>query len=196
MLVPMKPEAIRSFRLFTELSMAFGVIDKQTFEERMKHLGELLGGSDGPTAKDKAAKIQETRGELVEGAGEEHAHRELLNGEAEKGGSPPDWLQLIPAGSIAHLARWQFVKGDPDPHPSVPHGHDNGKTFPKLDPYLGWIHASTTKKCGRLSRDDTRALWNDARFRDFASAALLHFIRENPSYVWRVPHPKRLPRHR
>lgn len=197
MFVPLRPEGVRAFRILNEISLAFDVIDFETFVEREEYLRELLGdpgtggtpgGGDAPSPPPEPERPPETQEEV---AGTAHP------GLGARGGSEgDDWLQFIPGGPIAYLHRWQFIVGDPDPHPSVPHGHDNGRPFPKLDPYLGWIHVSTTKTGGRLSKDDTRALWNDERFRDFASAALVHFVRENPSYRWRVDNPLRIPRRR
>ncbi len=199
MLVPLKPEGVRSFRLLTELSLVLGVIDEETFSDRMDYLNELLGnpgnGPSGPSGGG-SGRDEERRAPGEAASDDAPAHGDILDSGQGGGSPPPDWLQFIPGGAIGHLQRWHFIKGDPDPLPSVPHGHDEGRSFPKLDPYLGWIHASTSKTSGRLSQDDTRALWNDERFRDFASAALIHFVQENPNYTWRVPYPMRLPRRR
>jgi hypothetical protein len=198
MTTPLVPEAVRCYRMLTELSLMLSVIDWETYEERLQYLDELLGdpgngaqGANGDPDGDAGDAREEPRGAAPEGGGAV-AHPELIG----RGEPPPDWLQFIPGGAIGHLRRWHFHKYDPDPHPSVPHGHDEGKPFPKLDSYLGWIYASTTNKNGRLSKNDTRALWNDQRFRDFSTAALVHFAQGNPRYVWRVDYPMRLPRRR
>lgn len=192
MLVSMNPEAVRCFSILTELSLVLEVIDEGTFDERMEYLRELLGGPDAGTNGTDEARPEGA----VEAPAGDRAHDDILKGSSGSGGKLPDWVQFIPGGAIGHLKRWEFIKGDPDPLPSVPHGHDEGRPFPKLDPYLGWIHASTKQTNGRLSQDDTRALWNHDGFRDFASAALIHFARENPKFVWRVPYPLHLPRRR
>lgn len=200
MRIPLKPEAVRSFRLLTELSLMLGVIDEEKLEDRMAYLSELLGnpgnGPSNPFGTGGGGRDEEPRRASGEEAPGEEAHGDILKGHQVGGPPPPDWFQLIPRGAIGHLQKWHFIKGDPDPLPSVPHGHDEGRSFPKLDPYLGWIHASTRQTAGRLSQDDTRALWNDEGFRDFASAALIHFAQENPNYTWRVSYPMRLPRRR
>ncbi|GEL69176.1 hypothetical protein MVI01_09600 [Myxococcus virescens] len=198
MFTPLKNEAIRCYRLLNEISLSFGLIEGETLETRLRYLDELLSDPNrGPLGSEPSdTRDTEELGRAFERGDptkSNEAHPDIV---AAGGSPPPDWLQLIPSGTIGHLSRWEFIKGDPDPHPSVPHGHDQGRTFPKLDPYLGWIHVSTTKRGGRLSKNDTRALWNDERFRDFASAALVHFIQENPGYVWRVERPLRLPRRR
>lgn len=199
MLVHLNPEGVRSFRLLTELSLVLGVIDEETFWDRMDYLNELLGNpGNGPTGPSGGAcgPDEERRAPGEAGSDDAAAHGDILDSDQGGGSPPPNWLEFIPSGPISHLKRWHFIKGDPDPLPSVPHGHGEGRPFPKLDPYLGWIHASTSKTSGRLSQDETRALWNDGRFRDFASAALIHFVQENPNYTWRVPYPMRLPRRR
>ena len=196
MRVHLKQEGVRSFRLLSELSLVLGVIAEETFLERIDYLHELLGdpGNRSGGASGDGVRSKEEGPTTNEAALSENAHGDILK--QDSAGSPTGWLQFIPGGVISHLQRWRFIKGDPDPMPSVPHGHDEGRSFPKLDPYLGYIHASTTQIAERLSQDDTRALWNDDRFRDFASAALIHFVQENPSYTWRVPFPMRLPRRR
>ena len=175
-------EATRCYRLLTELSLALGVIGWELFEERMRFLDDLLGD---PNSRLQHQGMQGDSGDSTEDPPpddseeprDDPAHPDV---DGSGGSEPPDWLWFIPSGSIGHLKRWHFIKADPDPHPSVPHGHDRGKSFPKLDPYLGWVHISPEKRQGRLKNDDTRALWNDAQFRDFASATLLHFVQENP----------------
>lgn len=191
-----------AFRLLNEFSRGFGVIDFDVFAVRQAYLAELYaplersGGLSAAGRLAERAEREEREGEASEAGASQAdmraAHPEL----AADGSDGPDWTEFMPGGPIAHLKRWHFIVGDPDPHPSVPHGHRDLKPFPKLDPYLGWIHVSTTATGGRLSKDDTRALWNDQRFRDFAAAALTHFVLKNPAYVWRVVNPLRLPRRR
>ena len=192
----------RAFRFLNELSLGFGVIDLDLFAAREAYLADLYARLDRSSAlpADRLEEKRAERGEREGEAGEAATSRSNIpEGHPDirrDGNKGPDWVEFMPGGPIAHLKRWLFIKGDPDPHPAVPHGHRDGKPFPKLDPYLGSIHVSTTETSGRLSKDDTRALWNDQRFRDFAAEALVHFIGKNPKYVWRVANPRRLPRSR
>ena len=189
------PEATRCFAFLCELSLAFEVIDYETYHERLAYLDDLLAHPlecpDEDQSSSRDSGQTEVRGEEDCGP----AHPEIVGRPTTGSGSvpPPDWVRFIPRG----LPEWEFHKGDPDPLPSVPHGHYKGKALPKLDPYLGWVCGAQRKQLDRLPKEQTRALWNDAQYRDFASAALTHFIRENPRWSgWRVGNPLRLPRRR
>lgn len=109
-------------------------------------------------------------------------------------GGEPLIMQFIPSVSSG-LGAWEFHKGDADPHPSVPHGHDRANDKRKLDPYLGYI-SFLGRQTGRVKRDSTVALWNDRAFRQFAREALEHFMSARPGWRWRVANPMRLPRAR
>jgi hypothetical protein len=78
-------------------------------------------------------------------------------------------LQFLPRGLSNP---WIFTKGDPDPYPSVPHGHLNHKNqqWPKLNPYSGraFIQKDLEQSDLRLKRDDMISLWNDKDFRKHA----------------------------
>lgn len=115
----------------------------------------------------------------------------------------PDWpdddeppiLQLIPAASIG-LSDWVFHQADADYFPSIPHGHWKGRAQPKLDPYTGWIYKDSNKT-RREQRRKIVALWNDQKFRQFASDAIDYYLGAYPYYGgWRVRNPRRLPRRR
>ena len=192
MTVLLKAEAARCFRLISELSHALGVIDSTHFKARLAYLRELVSDDVASGDAPDAVEVVE-RGWDSSSSISETAHPDLRS---RTDGPNSDWLHFVLGRGRVGKAEWVFWKGDPDPHPSVPHGHWNGYSFPKLDPYLGWIHDSPISISSRMTRDQTRELWNDDRFRDFVSAALLHFAQENPTYIWRVPAPLRLPRRR
>ena len=94
------------------------------------------------------------------------------------------------------LSNWLFHKGDDDFFPSIPHGHAISGRPRKLDAYRGWIYQKDTKitQVGREPRGKIVALWNDEKFRAFASAAITNYALKFPSYHWRVYNPMRLPR--
>lgn len=93
------------------------------------------------------------------------------------------------------LKDWVFHQYDPDFHPSIPHGHFQGKSKPKLDSYLGWVYQGS-RQINRLSRALIIELWNDEEFRVFAHISIDWYKREFTSYKWRVNNPLRLPRRR
>jgi hypothetical protein len=99
--------------------------------------------------------------------------------------------RLTPSGSTG-LSRWVFHQYDPDPFPSIPHGHHNGQSQPKLDAYLGWVYLNATRN-RREPRRNIVALWNDDKFRDFARQAIQYYLTHHPHYRWRVSNPGRIP---
>lgn len=102
------------------------------------------------------------------------------------------WLRFMPSGATG-LSRWVFHQQDDDYFPSVPHGHLNGCSQPKLDSYLGWIYKGSMQIC-REPRRKIIALWNDKQFRKFATAAINYYHKKYPHYNWRVEKFLHLPR--
>jgi hypothetical protein len=112
------------------------------------------------------------------------------------GGKEPDFLNFCPA-SRTGLGKWEFRPQDADPHPSVPHGHWEGRSRPKLDPYQGWIYEGKKKQTSRESKDKIKALWNDRIFRKFALDTIRYHLQAFPYHGdWRVENPLHLPRRR
>lgn len=93
------------------------------------------------------------------------------------------------------LSNWLFHKSDDDFFPSIPHGHAISGRPCKLDAYRGWIYQKDMQ-VGREPRGKIVALWNNEKFRAFASAAITNYATRFPSYHWRVYNPLRLPRRR
>jgi hypothetical protein len=101
-------------------------------------------------------------------------------------------LHFCAAGRTG-LSHWFFHQGDPDFFPSIPHGHRVSGKRKKLDAYRGWIYRED-QQAGREPRWKIIALWNDEKFRAFASTAIAYYLAAFPGYQWRVPNPMRLPR--
>jgi len=106
----------------------------------------------------------------------------------------PPLLTFVAAGSTG-LHQWQFRQADPDFFPSIPHGHWRSDKRRKLDAYRGWTYQED-KQFGREPRWKIIALWNDEKFRSFASAAIQYYLVTFPRYVWPMPYPLRLPHRR
>src|SRR5690606_41540207 len=68
-------------------------------------------------------RSEERRAPGEAGSDDAAAHGDILDSDQGGGSPPPNWLEFIPSGPISHLKRWHFIKGDPDPLPSVPHGY-------------------------------------------------------------------------
>ena len=63
--------------------------------------------------------------------------------------------------------KWQFYKGDPDPFPSSPHGHNYSKHNEKLDVYTGAIYRNNKyiRKLGKKSLKLVQKQLQDAEFK-------------------------------
>jgi hypothetical protein len=106
----------------------------------------------------------------------------------------PPVLRFIATPSTG-LHQWQFHQADPDFFPSIPHGHWRSDHRRKFHAYRGWIYQED-KQSGREPRWKIIALWNDEKFRSFASVAIRYYLVTYPRYVWPVLHPLKLPRRR
>jgi hypothetical protein len=103
-------------------------------------------------------------------------------------------LHFLAAVTIG-LPHWQFHLGDRDFSPSIPHGHWDTDGRKKLDAYRGWVFRHD-KQIDREPRRKIIALWNDEKFRSFASRAIEHYMTAFPGHVWRVRNPMLLPHRR
>src|SRR5262249_805930 len=86
----------------------------------------------------------------------------------------PPILPFIPAGSTG-LHQWEFHQADQDFFPSIPHGHWRSDQRKKLHVYRGWMYQED-RQIGREPRWKIVALWNDDKFRSFASAAIQYYL--------------------
>jgi hypothetical protein len=99
-------------------------------------------------------------------------------------------------GTSTGLSAWKFHQYDDDFFPSVPHGHCNGRSKPKLDPYQGWVYHGS-EQVRREPKKNIVALWNDPQFREFAKIAIDYYLTHHSAFRgWRVPNPRHLPRRR
>jgi len=106
----------------------------------------------------------------------------------------PPVLHFVTAASTG-LHQWQFHQADPDFFPSIPHGHWRSDQRKKLHAYRGWVYQAD-RQTDREPRWKIIALWNDEKFRTFASTAIQYYLVTFPWYRWPVLHPLRLPRRR
>ena len=116
----------------------------------------------------------------------------------------PNILELRTHSGQHGLSRaWEFHKGDPDPYPAVPHGHELRdklvQNWPKLDPYRGFVYDASGARLRREPRHAIVALWNNPKFRTFAYDALRHALDNDPTLERRmldergIRNPLRLP---
>lgn len=182
MILPFTDDAADAFVATTVLAIEHGLLDFEEFRCRLS----LLFGTD----------LDAERSPVSEGE-----NRPADNG--YEGAALPNGLVHFGISSPASLAQWVFTIGDPDPLPSIPHGHyrhQNG--MPKLDPYTGWISDRRGARLRRLTRAEVAGFWNDVRFRANALAAIQHALTD-PAMSGAVRHmmartsvPERLPRRR
>jgi hypothetical protein len=145
-----------------------------------------------------ASEVLDCGGDVVEDEWPigERAGLESVNGPSDSEVTFTDedglgFLHLRVAGNTG-LSKWAFHQADADPFPSIPHGHFQSE---KLDAYRGWIYRRD-KQIGREPRCKIIALWNDQKFRAFASVAIGYYQSHFPYYRWGIPDPMRLPRER
>lgn len=92
--------------------------------------------------------------------------------------------------------KWNFIKGDPDFFPSIPHGHSKKNKTVKLDSYLGYIYTTSKTNSnkelnvGREDREFIIKLWNNNKFRRFAIDTINFYLHKYPKFNWRVPKEK------
>ncbi len=137
-------------------------------------------------------------GWIEEGQVSDSSHNDYYlagNGEAglRDGGLDPDDPLYVYLVVTISGTRWKFIVGDPDPWPSVPHGHGWNDARWKIDPYLGDTFFQGRSK-GRVPRSELVAFWNNDKFRDYARSEIEHWIEQHKGWTWRVSHPARLPR--
>ena len=187
-------------------TMFLGLIGHDTFLARMYALREMCRSGDPHWKYADHILRTEQWSEERRWDAEAHHETEKFGHDNDKAESRIVWsnhdrdddepviLAFIPAHATG-LSTWEFHKGDADPFPSIPHAHQLSDDKRKLDAFLGFIYLRGAPD-GRESRESIVMLWNDNKFRLFASEAIGHFFQQNPHWRWRVPFPFRLPRDR
>ena len=176
-------------------SLMLGVVGPHTFYSRMAALHKMCDETNPLRALADALLKSVEWNELPKWSDPPSEKQAIRASESEvtwdTEADEPSILRLVP-GFHTGLQSWEFRKGDPDPYPSVPHGHFISNNKKKLDAYLGTIFLMGVAS-GRESRASIIALWNDQSFRAFAAEAIRHFAAGHPNWNWRVPDPYRLP---
>lgn len=191
----LSPDAACTFLLACQISYEHHLIGRYEFLSRMASL-ESICRPDSETAEyarhvlkhkgwEKECSWTDPCENTDEGVG---ARRDApSHGEnAEPGFSSEQegWTKSFMTDKKMNLSTiWDFHKGDADPDPSVPHGHAKQDSRTKLHAYRGYIYFQG-KQVNRESRAAIVRLWNDAKFRAFAMAAIRHFVEERPDWAW------------
>lgn len=171
-------EALEQYEFLTSISFDYGLIDIFTLNERLAFIYDKEPETDNQ--------------EIIKN----ELYSERIQSPAENTQLPS--LALITSQKGALKDFWEFTIGDPDPFPSIPHGHLKSKRMIKLDSYLGYTF--DTSNGNKLLKRETKkyiaSLWNQHKFRDFATKQINWFLYHNPHFNWRVNNPKRIPRRR
>ena len=176
----MSDEAKIHYRFITDLSYDYGLINIFTYQERIDFLKDDY--------KDQTSESSNSEEVFLE---DEISQEKSTTSSSKE----PSILFLTTQVGVLN-SKWKFTIGDPDPFPSIPHGHLESNKKIKLDCYLGYTYdtKNSNKKLARESRDFIIKLWNDIKFRDFAINHIDWFIYNNQHYKWRVANKRRLPR--
>jgi hypothetical protein len=192
-------DAARLFLFNSEAEFLFGFIGRTQFMSRLSCLREvsepntvfwaqaqrILAAEEWDESEEWEVEAQSPSNETIRSESALEGNVRSANEEQHK---------KFLASNATGLADWEFHQYDPDFFPSIPHGHYRGKSQPKLDPYQGWVYRGS-KQVRRESRKNIIALWNDQKFREFASIAIDYYLVHFPKYKgWPVPFPRRLPR--
>lgn len=181
-------DAAQDFLDFCRVSYFEGVIGRYEFLSRMTVLAFLAEPATGPFRY--AQKLVGHEGWSAECGwngvprGNESFSEQKLDGTRSQDFYDENSIFLfVSKAEMGFSKDWDFHKGDADPYPSVPHGHDHTDSRRKLHAYRGFIYLQGEPD-GRQPRDAIIRLWNDVRFRAFAYEAIKHFVNNRPDWVW------------
>lgn len=171
-------------QFIARFSFDIGLIGLDEYLERLKVANWVFDDSDNcPDPREPEIKF---RGELTDN-----------NEQASKGDGAPGQEDNSTIEFVL-LRKWYFTGSDPDPYPSVPHGHLNSaaRAWPKLNPYTGRVYCQKHQEDTslRLTKNEMKAVWDDPKFRAFCRSHILWYLEQNPYYQFPVVHPLRLPR--
>ncbi len=175
----MSDEAKSHYRLLTDLSYDYGLINLFTYHERIDFLNNNYEEKEMDCEINEKAFLEDT----------------LYNTVSSSSNEIKPLISFLTTQVGILKSKWKFTIGDPDPFPSIPHGHLHQNLKIKLDCYLGYTYDTQNgnKLLKRESKNYIIKLWNDIKFRDFAINHIDWFIYNNPKYKWRVIHKRRLP---
>lgn len=181
--------SIQTMITLSELSFNLGLIDISEYEERIE-VAYWLSAEDSSLSDPREMNDEESA--LEKTPDYDYPVSESVSIIDAGKTRDSDWqLELIV------LKKWYFTRSDPDPYPSVPHGHLNSATrpWPKLNPYTGRAfkakHQEETSL--RLSKREMRDIWRAETFRNYCRSHIVWYMETHPYFTFRVRHPMRLP---
>ena len=171
-----------------EIHYAFGLISSYEYQERV-NLAIWMDDANGMRKDPQGA--DDTCGEHEE----RHVDDFVNDGLSV--------LRVRDERDVSHieflcLNTWVFTKSDPDPYPSVPHGHlkSQNRKWPKLNPHTGRVFLRKYREdvSKRLSKHQMRAIWRDDEFKSFCREIVVWYLEEYPNYRFPVSRPLKMPR--
>lgn len=192
----MKEEGIQIFKLISRIEFELGFISIMDYYYRLVTLYHLTDKSEeirkylirifGEANISESYYLDEQDYDTNDRQSKESRNK---NGDDQESTDPT--LHFI-TPKTGKISKWEFIKGDPDFFPSIPHGHAIINESIKLDSYQGYYYNVTNsndkpKSTGRESRKYMIELWNNDKFRIFAIDQIDWYLQTYPSFTWRVP---------
>lgn len=170
-----------------KISFHWGLIGVDEFQERIV-IAKWLAESDGTSTPDPRVPEVETERSNDFLRSESEILAVTIKDEAD---DAQDWLEFLFDG------QWIFTKSDPDPYPSMPHGHlrNANRPWPKLNPYTGRAFSKKYQEATqyRLSKSKMQQLWRNQKFRTFCRDHIVWYMEEHPYHGFPVKDPLRFP---
>lgn len=177
-----------------EIHYEFGLIEKDELNERIGvalWLAEELDDSVGDPRNDEE-QCQSESEEIESSAQNPLVESSVDRGNEAQNTNVENWLEFLCLGV------WVFTKADPDPYPSIPHGHykNQNNKWPKLNPYTGRVFNSKQQeaKSERLSKEQMQIIWRDEKFKSFCREMIVWYREQFSSYKFPVRSPSRMPK--
>lgn len=205
----MTTRAVKDYIFFCDLSIDYGLIDIGTYQLRQLALYDIMGVHraviDDLIPKYLVAEFygEEEASTSDEGQRNYEGNIGKIISVRDQG---DNLLYLYKTSSSGKYCNWVFHESDPDPRPSVPHGHGVEVGYYKLDPYCRLIYNvkhGLNKWVDKEDKKYIKALWNDNEFRRWALWSIKEFINSGPvgrNYNWLqirgIANPHKLPRRR
>jgi len=180
-----------------EIHYEFGLIGHDELRERIRVALWLADEIVGRTADPRTGSEEEAsaRADHELQQGDEHVAATSRSSSSSKYSKDDDknWIEFICLGT------WVFTKADPDPYPSVPHGHyrNQNTKWPKLNPYTGRVFSSKHQEDAnkRLSKKQMKEIWSDESFKSFCREMIIWYRETYPYYEFPVSRVLRMPKY-
>ena len=177
-----------------EIHYQLGMISHDEFRERFDVAMWL--SDDAPMDSDPREGLIEDNNSEEERHGDSGEDGSMVSkikdGTGTSISNDDNWLEFICLGI------WVFTKSDPDPYPSIPHGHDKSQNnkWPKLNPYTGRVFKAKHQEDAsrRLSKQQMKIIWQHEKFKSFCREMVVWYQEQYPYFEFSVRRPLRMPR--